>query len=525
MMNRSLRACTFMAVMFMVVIVAEAGPRVMTFENGDRYEGEFRDGEFHGRGVYTWAIGDRYEGELRDGEFHGHGVYTWADGARYEGEFRDDKFHGRAVFTAADGSRYEGEFRDDKRYSRAVLTEADGSRYKGEFRDDKRHSRAVPTEAEGSRYEGEFRDDKRYSRAVPTEADGSRYEGEFRDDKRYSRAVPTEAEGSRYEGEFRDDKRYSRAVPTEADGSRYEGEFRDDKRHSRAVFTTADGQRYEEYYIDGELAERVQQTATLSAAASPAPSPRKLQAALAVHGFDPGPVDGKIGAKTRVAIAQWQESVGQEPTGTLDATQQTALVNSVFGEQAGQEEQSSAQESSAPTDNDTLTDTVSGGCAERMDKMESDITAVTEAIGDYIRRRKNEYGGTGLSACGSSIIGYNVTLNYVEALRRCPESDPTGEQLAAQETYVEKIGASADMICAGGIDSRQRHSMKDLLDRLTSLTPLDQWQNGGQGRTEHWQDETVDQLNQGNQGRSEQRNQDDQGRSKYRRNTDAVPDD
>ena len=406
MMNRSLRACTFMAVMFMVVIVAEAGPRVMTFENGDRYEGEFRDGEFHGRGVYAWAIGDRYEGELRDGEFHGHGVYTWADGARYEGEFRDDKFHGRAVFTAADGSRYEGEFRDDKRYSRAVLTEAHGSRYKGEFRDDKRNSRAVLTEA---------------------------------------------------------------------DGGRYEGEFRDDKRHSRAVFTTADGQRYEEYYIDGELAERVQQTATLSAAASPAPSPRKLQAALAVHGFDPGPVDGKIGAKTRVAIAQWQESVGQEPTGTLDATQQTALVNSVFGEQAGQEEQSSAQESSAPTDNDTLTDTLtdtfSEGCEERMDKIGTDISAVSEAMNDYEGRPTVG----GLSACASLIIGYNVTLNYVEALRRCPESDPTGEQLANQEASAENYADGADQICAGDIDSRQRHSMKDIIDGLTSLTPLDQW--------------------------------------------------
>ena len=117
---------------------------------------------------------------------------------------------------------------------------------------------------------------------------------------------------------------------------------------------------------------------------------------------------------------------------------------------------------------------------------------------------------------GLLLLVYNVTLNYVEALRRCPESDPTGEQLAAQETNAEQMGAGADMICAGGIDSRQRHSMKDLIDLLTSLTPLDQWQNGGQGRTEHWQDETVDQRNQGSQGRSEQRNQDDQGRPAYR---------
>ena len=135
-------------------------------------------------------------------------------------------------------------------------------------------------------------------------------------------------------------------------------------------------------------------------------------------------------------------------------------------------EQPSAPASSAPTDNATLTDTFSGGCAERMAKIDADIGAVSEAMDDYESRTTDH----GLSACASLIIGYNVTLNYVEALRRCPESDPTGEQLAAQETIAEQMGSGADMICAGDhIDTRKRHSMKDLLDRLTSLTPLDQW--------------------------------------------------
>ena len=232
----------------------------------------------------------------------------------------------------------------------------------------------------------------------------------------------------------------------------------------------AERQRRGPQRADGE-AEPTTQADTAGTGVSPAPSPKKLQAALAVLGFDPGLVDGKVGPKTTAAIAQWQETVGQEPTGTLDATQQTALVNSAFGEQTDQKEQSSAQETST-SGNTTPSDTFSGGCAERMEKMDSDIGAVSEAMGDYIRRTKNEYGFDGLGACGSSIIGYNVTLNYVEALRRCPESDPTGEQLAAQETNTEQMGAGADMICAGGIDSRQRHSMKDLLDRLTSLTPV-----------------------------------------------------
>ena len=43
----------------------------------------------NGHGVLTWPDGQRYEGEFKDGNSNGHGVYTWPDGQRYEGEFKD----------------------------------------------------------------------------------------------------------------------------------------------------------------------------------------------------------------------------------------------------------------------------------------------------------------------------------------------------------------------------------------------------------------------------------------------------
>ena len=32
-----------------------------------------------------------YEGEFKDGKYHGHGSYTWSDGKKYLGEWKDGK--------------------------------------------------------------------------------------------------------------------------------------------------------------------------------------------------------------------------------------------------------------------------------------------------------------------------------------------------------------------------------------------------------------------------------------------------
>ena len=51
----------------------------------------------------------------------------------------------------------------------------------------------------------------------------------------------------------------------------------------------------------------------------------RTQIALARIGFDPGPADGLLGARTRRAIARFQINLGQRPTGTLTADQRQLL--------------------------------------------------------------------------------------------------------------------------------------------------------------------------------------------------------
>ena len=86
-----------------------------TDANGNKYDGEWRDGKRTGQGTYTWPSGDKYVGEFRDGKKTGQGTYTYANGNKYVGEFRDDKRTGQGTITFANGTIWkEGIWKDNK---------------------------------------------------------------------------------------------------------------------------------------------------------------------------------------------------------------------------------------------------------------------------------------------------------------------------------------------------------------------------------------------------------------------------
>ena len=122
------------------VVGAEGEPFPMP--KRDKYRGKRnKQGDPHGRGKMELANGDKYDGEWIDGEMSGRGTHKWASGALYEGEWVDGVREGRGfyAFTPRGSTTYEGEFKADKRNGTGVYTWSSGEKYEGGFVDDRRH--------------------------------------------------------------------------------------------------------------------------------------------------------------------------------------------------------------------------------------------------------------------------------------------------------------------------------------------------------------------------------------------------
>lgn len=65
-----------------------SGQGTLTFENGDTYKGQFKNGMFDGKGTFRSASGWTYEGEFKNGIADGEGKLTTQTKVIYEGTFK-----------------------------------------------------------------------------------------------------------------------------------------------------------------------------------------------------------------------------------------------------------------------------------------------------------------------------------------------------------------------------------------------------------------------------------------------------
>jgi hypothetical protein len=110
----------------------------------------------HGRGVYVSAQGDRYEGEFRNGLMEGQGHWRIVGDGAYRGGMKDGLYHGTGRFDYEDGSVYEGSFAEGVYEGQGAWVHPDGESYLGQHHQGRRHGVGRYTWRNGDYYEGAF---------------------------------------------------------------------------------------------------------------------------------------------------------------------------------------------------------------------------------------------------------------------------------------------------------------------------------------------------------------------------------
>eukprot|EP00826_Nyctotherus_ovalis_P061102 TRINITY_DN865_c0_g1_i20.p1 TRINITY_DN865_c0_g1~~TRINITY_DN865_c0_g1_i20.p1 ORF type:complete len:387 (+),score=61.38 TRINITY_DN865_c0_g1_i20:188-1348(+) len=176
--------------------------KVEHYKNSGKYEGEFKDGRKHGKGILYLPDGIRYEGNWKDDEPNGRIIAHNSDGTKtvitsmYKKGSLDKKYKVTSILS--ESNKNEGELLIDKQVGKGALYCSDDSKYEGE-----QDGPSTMHYANGDIYEGKLRGGERNGKGKLYEAGGNVYEGEWRTNKRKGIGAYYYKDGSKYEGEWK----------------------------------------------------------------------------------------------------------------------------------------------------------------------------------------------------------------------------------------------------------------------------------------------------------------------------------
>lgn len=243
------------------------GYGIYKHENGEMYEGFFKNGKYNGYGIYAWTSGSTYAGEWKDGLRNGDGVIYYTDGTYGSAVYESDQFRsGFQKYDYNNGSTYDGYVKDGEFNGFGTYTFTSGDSYQGTFIKNNYNGLGKYKFSDGSFYIGHFEDGKRNGHGLFVSNDGKIWGGKWS----YDQFIQEKKQGfsnvkKLFPGkvEIGANTNYVDANCTSGDclngkgtrnyvGKVYEGEFKDGVENGLGKTTYTNGMIVESFYLGGK---------------------------------------------------------------------------------------------------------------------------------------------------------------------------------------------------------------------------------------------------------------------------------
>jgi hypothetical protein len=199
----------------------------------------------HGQGTMTYTDGRKYVGGWKDGKPNGQGTLTYPNGVKYGGDWKDGKKHGQGTMILLNGTNYVGEFFNGKALNGEIYDNSGNiiARYvNGEM---------VQISKKGVLFERKRNVNGKWgwydNEDIGIGPSRGKYVGEIENGLPNGQGTQISNAGFNYEGDWKDGERHGTGKITFSNGEIYQGEFKYHKRHGKGVYTYPDGR-----YMIGE---------------------------------------------------------------------------------------------------------------------------------------------------------------------------------------------------------------------------------------------------------------------------------
>ena len=125
------------------------------FNNGEKYTGDFKEGNYNGNGTLYKSNGDIFEGEFFEGKLK-NGTITYKNGDSYEGQLENGIFNGKGIYKYKNGDIFNGKYEEGKK--KFGNFEYSEGKYEGFFENDLFNGEGIFINNNGDKYKGIFKD-------------------------------------------------------------------------------------------------------------------------------------------------------------------------------------------------------------------------------------------------------------------------------------------------------------------------------------------------------------------------------